>query len=39
LTARIQLKKNSSREPQGAWRQEEVIGGKLTLKRINREET
>jgi hypothetical protein len=29
MTARVQLKKNiSGRDPQGAWRQEELIGGK-----------
>jgi hypothetical protein len=30
MTAKVQLK-NSGREPQGAWRQEEQIGGKLPV--------
>jgi hypothetical protein len=28
MTARFQLKKNSGRGAQGAWRQDELIGGK-----------
>jgi hypothetical protein len=28
MTARVQLKKKSGREAQGAWRQDELIGGK-----------
>jgi hypothetical protein len=28
MTARVQLKKVSGRKPQGAWRQEELIGCK-----------
>jgi hypothetical protein len=28
MTASVQLKKISAREPQGDWRQEELIGGK-----------
>jgi hypothetical protein len=34
MTARVQLKKIAGREPQEAWRQDEVIGGKVTL-RVN----
>jgi hypothetical protein len=28
MTASIQLKENSGRDPQGAWHQDELIGGK-----------
>jgi hypothetical protein len=28
MTARVQLKKKSLHEPQGTWRQDEMIGGK-----------
>jgi hypothetical protein len=28
MTARVQLKKTARRESQGAWRQDELIGGK-----------
>jgi hypothetical protein len=33
MTARVQLQKNkdSVHEPQGAWRQDETIGGKLPV--------
>jgi hypothetical protein len=31
MPARVQLKKNDGRESQGAWRQDELIGGKPTV--------
>jgi hypothetical protein len=32
MASRVQLKKKlSGREPQGAWRQDELIGGKVIL--------
>jgi hypothetical protein len=32
MTARVQLKKIAGRESQGAWRQNELIGGKVPVK-------
>jgi hypothetical protein len=31
MAAEVQLKKNSGRDSQGAWRQDELIGGKLPV--------
>jgi hypothetical protein len=31
MTARVQLKKVSCRESRGAWRQDELIGGKVNV--------
>jgi hypothetical protein len=31
MTARVQLKEISGRDPQGAWRQDELIGGKPSV--------
>jgi hypothetical protein len=31
MTVRVQLQKNSGRDPQGAWPQDELIGGKAPV--------
>jgi hypothetical protein len=34
MTARVQLKKNSGDESQGAWRQDVLIGGKQPCRKV-----